>query len=296
MTTQANNPFETQQDQTQIDILTIDNFDDFAAGNSGSNFLIDDGAYDAIVVGHAIVKTEFEGKISHRLRLFWQLKDEEGNARNIRGNAWTISCNEKATMRAELATWFNTAEWDKIVELLEKGGILVKNPDGTGRFNPDGFIGKRARLLVASKKSKTGKTFNVIASISPFKKKTFELELVEIPWFYVNSDDVIQYKLADGIKIGERKEKKDGEAPNYTSTQQFSGQWVGNEPVAGGTQQQPQQQQQVGQSNAMLANKGVTGAPMNNIDAKAYFNPQAAPAQNLAAALPEPDDAIDLPF
>ena len=78
MTTQANS-FASQQDMTQLDILTIDSFDDFAAGNSGSNFLIDDGAYDAVVIGHAIVKTEFEGKVSHRLRLFWQLKDEEGN-------------------------------------------------------------------------------------------------------------------------------------------------------------------------------------------------------------------------
>lgn len=274
MTTQAN-PLASQQDMTQLDILTIDNFDDFAAGNSGSNFLIDDGAYDAVVIGHAIVKTEFEGKVSHRLRLFWQLKDEEGNARNIRGNAWTISCNEKATMRAELGTWFNTAEWDKIVELLEKGNILIKNPDGTGRFNPDGFIGKRARLLVASKKSKSGKTFNVIASISPFKKKTLELDLVEIPWFYVNSDDVITYKLADGIKVSEKKEDTTGKQATEA----------------------PAQQAQIGQSNQMLgANKGVAGAPMNNVNAQAYFNPQAAPEQNLAAALPEPDDAIDLPF
>ena len=275
MTTQSNS-FATQQDMTHLDILTIENFDDFAAGNSGSNFLIDDGAYDAVVIGHAIVKTEFEGKVSHRLRLFWQLKDEEGNARNIRGNAWTISCNEKATMRAELATWFNTAEWDKIVELLEKGGILIKNPDGTGRFNPDGFIGKRARLLVASKKSKSGKTFNVIASISPFKKKTFELDLAEVPWFYVNSDDVIQYKLADGIKVGEKKEDNAGKQATEA----------------------PAQQAQIGQSNQMLgANKGVVGAPMNDVNAQAYFNPQAAPAQqNLASALPEPDDAIDLPF
>lgn len=277
MTTQAN-PFETQQDMTQLDILAIENFDDFAAGNSGSNFLIDDGAYDAVVIGHAIVKTEFEGKVSHRLRLFWQLKDEEGNARNIRGNAWTISCNEKATMRAELGTWFNTAEWDKIVELLEKGGILIKNQDGTGRFNPDGFIGKRARLLVASKKSKSGKTFNVIASISPFKKKTFELDFAEIPWFYVNSDDVITYKLADGIKVSEKKEDATGKQATEA----------------------PVQQKQIGQSNQVLANKGAVGAPMNNINAQAYFNPQAAPVQggDLAAQLPvaDDDDTFQLPF
>ena len=57
-------------------------------------------------------------------------------------------------------------------------------------------------------------------------------------------------------------------------------------------------QQQVGQSNAMLANKGVVGAPMNNIDAQAYFNPQAAPVQgDLAAQLPpDASDNVDLPF
>jgi hypothetical protein len=270
MTTQANNPFEIQ-DQTQIDILTIDNFDDFAAGNSGSNFLIDDGAYDAVVIGHAIVKTDFEGKISHRLRLFWQLKDEEGNARNIRGNAWTISCNEKATMRAELATWFNTAEWDKIVELLEKGGILVKNPDGTGRFNPDGFIGKRARLLVATKKSKSGKQFNVIASISPYKKKTaLELEFAEVPWFYVNSEDVLSYKLANGIKVGEKKEEKQ-DANKYADPAT----WAGNE-----TQQAAPQQ--FGKAQAAI---GPTPTVDNRV-----------PDPSLAAQLPEAEDDIQLPF
>ena len=251
------------ENMTTIDILTIDNFDDFAAGNSGSNFLIEDGAYDAVVIGHAIVKTEFEGKVSHRLRLFWQLKDEEGNARNIRGNSWTISCNEKATMRAELASWFNTAEWDKIVELLEKGGILVKNPDGTGRFNPDGFLGKRGRLLVATKKSKSGKQFNVIASISPYKKKTaLELEYAEIPWFYVNSEDVITYKLADGIKVGEKK-SDDAEG----TTQQFGATAASN--------------QQIGMAQPALGN---------------VKEQKQAPAQDLTEALPEPEDDISLPF
>jgi len=136
----------------------------------------------------------------------------------------------------------------------------------------------------------------VIAGISPFKKKSLQMEFAEVPWFYVNDEHVLSYKLMDGIKVGEKKEKKGDEAPNYTSTQQFNGQWVGNEPVAGGAPQQ-----QVGQSNAMLAanNKGVTGAPMNNIDARTYFNAANAPLQegDLAAQLP-PDagDGLDLPF
>lgn len=292
MQNQAINPAEPVNG---IDILTIENFDDFAAGNSGG-FSLEPGAYDAIVVGHTIVRTEFEDKISHRLQLLWQLKDEEGKTHNIRGNAWTISCNEKATMRLELQQWFNTADWGVVVDYLEKGGMLIKDEaTGQGKFNPDGFLGKKARLLIADKKSKKGKTFSVVAGISPFKKKTLQIEFAEVPWFYVNDEHVLKYTLMNGIKVGEKKEKKGEESPNYTSTQQFNGQWVGNEPANGGVPQQ-----QVGQSNTMLAaNKGVTGAPMNNVDAQAYFNPANAPLQagDLASQLPpDASDDVDLPF
>ena len=49
----------------------------------------------------------------------------------------------------------------------------------------------------------------------------------------------------------------------------------------------------------MLANKGVTGAPMNNVDAQAYFNAANAPLQagDLASQLPpDASDDVDLPF
>ena len=165
-----------------------------------------------------------------------------------------------------------------MIEVLKQGKIIVPGQDGKGSINPDGFIGWRAKLLIGTKKSKAGKDFNVIMSISPCKKKNFQLkEFADVPWFYANGDDVISCKLAEGIKVGQPKESKQASA----------------QPA-----QQPQQQ--VGQSNTMLAanNKGVTGAPMNDVNAQAYFNPNNAPLQegDLAAQLPVAEDDVTLPF
>ena len=271
------NQIQNEQPFNTLELLTIDNLEDFENGSS-SSFTVDDGSYDAVVVGWALVKNEYEGKISNRVQLYFQFADEEGKVHNLRGNAWALSANEKSHFRIDLMGWLNTSEWSRVIEVLKQGKILVPGQDGKGSVNPDGFIGWRAKLLVGTKKSKAGKDFNVIMSISPCKKKNFQLpEFADVPWFYANGDDVISCKLAEGIKVGQPKESKQASA----------------QPA-----QQPQQQ--VGQSNAMLANKGAVGAPMNNVNAQAYFNPQAAPVQggDLAAQLPVADDedSVQLPF
>ena len=250
------NQIQNEQPFNTLELLTIDNLEDFENGSS-SSFTVDDGSYDAVVVGWALVKNEYEGKISNRVQLYFQFADEEGKVHNLRGNAWALSANEKSHFRIDLMGWLNTSEWSRVIEVLKQGKILVPGQDGKGSVNPDGFIGWRAKLLVGTKKSKAGKDFNVIMSISPCKKKNFQLpEFADVPWFYANGDDVISCKLAEGIKVG--------------------------------------------QSNAMLANKGAVGAPMNNVNAQAYFNPQAAPVQggDLAAQLPVADDedSVQLPF
>ena len=276
MANQNEQPFNT------LELLTIDNLEDFENGASGG-FTVDDGSYDAVVVGWALVKNEYEGKISNRIQLYFQFADEEGKAHNIRGNAWALSANEKSHFRIDLMSWLGTSEWSRVIEILKQGKILVPGQDGKGSVNPDGFIGWRAKLLVGTKKSKAGKDFNLIMSISPCKKKNFQLkEYADIPWFYANGEDIISYKLADGINVGQPKDNKQSSAQPAPFTA-------------------PQQQQQLGQSNQMLgANRGVPGAPMNNIDAKEYFNPQAAPVQggDLAAQLPvaDDDDTVQLPF
>lgn len=196
----------TEQSQA---LLTIDSFEAFEAGNSGSSFVLEEGSYDgAIVCGYNISKADFEGKDRTLIQLLWQLTDDEGNVHTLRGNGWTISANEKSKMRIELSKWFDTQDWAKVCEILVKGGILVKHEDGGAHFNFDAFIGKRGKLLVAQKASKKGTKYNVISSISPTKKKA-AFTYGEVPWFLVEGDDIVDAKVADGIKI-RRKDDPNG--------------------------------------------------------------------------------------
>lgn len=188
----------TEQSQS---LLTIESFEEFEAGNSGSSFVLEEGSYDgAIVCGYSINKANFEGKDRLLIQLLWQLTDDDGNVHTLRGNGWTISANEKSKMRIELSKWFDTQDWAKVCEILVKGGILVKHEDGGAHFNFDAFIGKRGKLLVAQKASKKGTKYNVISSISPTKKKA-AFTYGDVPWFLVEGDDIVDAKLADGIKI-----------------------------------------------------------------------------------------------
>lgn len=185
----------------ELDFLSVDNIEDYSAGASKSSFLLEEGSYDnARVVGYAIVKRTFEGKERKLCQLLWQVKHED-KVYNLRGSGWSFSSNEKSTFRIEVSKWFNKTSWADIVELLIKGGILVKNDDGTSaRFDVKQFIGKYGKLLIEEKTSKKGTKYNVIKSISPAKKKD-EFEWGEIPSFLVENDDVIKYELADGVKI-----------------------------------------------------------------------------------------------
>ena len=110
----------TEQSQA---LLTIESFEEFEAGNSGS-FVLEEGSYDgAIVCGYSLNKANFESKERLLVQLIWQLVDEEGNVHTLRGNGWTISANEKSKMRVELSKWFDTQDWAKVCEILVKGGI-----------------------------------------------------------------------------------------------------------------------------------------------------------------------------
>lgn len=198
-------------ENNELDILTIDSVDDFAAGSTKSAFSLEEGSYDnARVVGWTVVKTEFEGKERKLIKLLWQIKDGD-KIHNLRGNGWALSSNEKSTFRIEVTKWFNKTNWEDIVDLLIKGKILVKNEDGkSAHFDIDQFIGKYGKLLIAEKTSKKGSKYNVISSISPAKKKE-EFAWGEVPEFLVSGNEVIAYKLADGVKI-HASEKKDAAA------------------------------------------------------------------------------------
>lgn len=188
-------------ENTELDLLTIDSVDDFAAGSTKSSFSLEEGSYDnARVVGWTIVKTEFEGKERKLIKLLWQIKDGD-KIHNLRGSGWTLSSNEKSTFRIEVTKWFNKTNWEDIVDLLVKGKILVKNEDGkSAHFDIDQFIGKYGKLLIAEKTSKKGSKYNVISSISPAKKKE-EFAWGEVPEFLISGNEVLAYKLAEGVKI-----------------------------------------------------------------------------------------------
>ena len=186
---------------TNLDMLVIDNVDDYANGSSKGSFLLDEGSYDsARVVGWTIVRTEYEGKERKVFRLLWQIKHDD-KIYNLRGSGWSFSSNEKSTFRIEISKWFDKTNWADIVELLIKGNILVKNEDGkSAHFDVDAFLGKYGRLLIEEKTSKKGSKYNVIKSISPAKKKE-EFAWGEVPEFLIKGDDVLKYKLVDGVQV-----------------------------------------------------------------------------------------------
>lgn len=194
----------------ELDILVVDDFDAFVEGKS-KGFNIEEGSYDnARVVGWTISKVEFDGKERKLINLLWQLKVED-SIYTLRGTGWSISSNEKSTFRKDISKWFDKTDWGTICDLLVKGGILVKNEeDNSARFDLDKFIGKFGKLLIKEQTSKKGTKYPAIASISPAKSKN-AFEYAEVPSFYVQGDEVISYKLADGVKIKTKDESSDEE-------------------------------------------------------------------------------------
>lgn len=252
---------------TQFDILTIENFDDFEAGQSGS-FKIDEGSYEALCVGTTIAKREFEGKERIVVRLLWQFNDGE-HTHTIRGNDWSISASENSKFRQEISKWFSKTDWGDVCKLLVKAGVIVKNLDGTAKVVPEAFIGKKSKLLIALKKTKKGTDYPVIASMSPSKSKgSFELD--EVPWFMVQGDEILSYTLMQGIAI---RAKKEGEGNRSSELVPNPGQFVG-----GTSQFVPPVPQGVSQSTF-----GTPATPM-------------APNPTPAAPVVDDDDPDSLPF
>lgn len=254
---------ENNMNTTQFDILTIGNFEDFEAGQSGS-FKIDEGSYEAICVGTTIAKREFEGKERIVLRLLWQFSDGE-HTHTIRGNDWSISASENSKFRQEISKWFSKSDWGDVCKLLVKGGVIVKNEDGTAKVVPEAFIGKKSKLLIALKKTKKGTDYPVIASMSPSKAKgSFELD--EVPWFMVQGDEILSYTLMQDVTI---RAKKEGEG-NHAIEQTNPGQFVGTKQFVPPVPQ------------------GVTQS--------AFPAPATPTAPNPTPAAPVVDDGDDLPF
>ena len=212
--------------QDELSVLNIDSFEDFEAGQS-SSFKIEEGAYNAHCIGVTMVRREFEGKQRVVIRLLWQFTDGE-HTHTIRGNDWSISSAENAKFRQEVSKWFDKTDWGDVCGLLVKAGVIVKNQDGSARVNPDAFIGKKSKLLIANKKSKQGKDYPVITSMSPCKAKQ-DIPTDEVPWFMVQDKDILYVKLADGIAVRAKQEEVSSQ-PNPALASEYvqnPGQFVG---------------------------------------------------------------------
>ena len=151
-----------------------------------------------------------------------------------------------------------------------KAGVITKNEDGSARVNPDAFIGKKAKLLIANKKSKQGKDYPVVSSMSPCKVKQ-AIPTDEVPWFMVDDKDILYVKLADGIAVRQKKENETN--PQAPAQQVNPTQFVAPAPA----QPQPQAQPQF-QNNAMWPAAATPATP------------------NPTQAVPVVNDDEDLPF
>ena len=186
-------------------MLNVASYDEFASGASSSAYDVEDGVYDAQCVGLTFENATFEGKTKVVMRLLWQFVCNE-TTHTIRGNSWTVSANEKAKFRKDLSSWFDKSDWGEICELLVKGKILVKNEDGSAKFDMEQFIGKKAKLMIGNNKSKsTGRKYPVIKQMSPSKSKA-DIKFDEVPYFLVEGKDIIKYSLKPGIAIRKKKE------------------------------------------------------------------------------------------
>lgn len=258
----------------QFDILTIDNFEDFEAGQSGS-FKIDEGSYEALCVGTTIAKREFEGKERIVLRLLWQFNDGE-HTHTIRGNDWSISASENSKFRQEISKWFSKSDWGEACKLLVKGGVIVKNEDGTAKVVPEAFIGKKSKLLIALKKTKKGTDYPVIASMSPSKAKgSFELD--EVPWFMVQGDEILSYTLMQGITIRAKNEAEGNQGIDQT-----------NQATANEYAQNP--------GKFVGSTKQFVPPVPNGVTQSAFPAPATPTTPNPTPAAPVVDDRDDLPF
>lgn len=190
--------------------LSVSSFDSFLAGETeGSKFTLPEGSYAAVCRGYVIKNHEFDGQnFGPKIQLIWQVEDEDGNIHTLLSNRWKISADERSKFRADIAKWFNKTDWSAICDLLIKMGVLKKDEStGVGTFDITQFIGKRANLLVSLKKSKKGKEFNEIMSISPAAKKVTAIAIDDIPEYITK--DALDYKLFEGVGIRSAKSDKE---------------------------------------------------------------------------------------
>lgn len=136
------------------------------AENNGSNFtLIPAGnhiarCYQMIQIGTVVEKSGiYAGKESHKVRLTWETPDEQHDfGKGLQpfsiSKEFTLSMNEKATLRKMLESW--------------RGKAFTE--DEAKAFDITVLLGKACMLNVIHKTSAQGKTYAEISSISALPK------------------------------------------------------------------------------------------------------------------------------
>ena len=138
-----------------------------AQNNTGGTFTpIEAGTYVArcySMIYMGTIPEEFQGqkKDMKKVRITWELptelkvfKAEKGEQPQVIGKDFTLSMNEKGTLRKMLQSW--------------RGKAFTE--DEAKNFDITKLLGKPCMLSIVHKVSKTGKTYAEIATISPMMK------------------------------------------------------------------------------------------------------------------------------
>lgn len=191
-----------------------------ATNNGGSNYSpIEAGNYTArcfqmVHIGTVEETIQGQTKRLNKVRLTWELptelkeyKEGEGEKPAIISKEFTLSLNEKATLRKYLASW--------------RGKDFTE--EQAKSFDIEALIGKPCMLNVIHKASKDGtKTYAEIGSISPLPKGLVCDPPINQPTVlsYDKFDEALFESLPDFVKdkVKSSEEYKALSAPHSTDT------------------------------------------------------------------------------
>lgn len=169
--------------------------------------------YQMLHIGNVTENIMGEDKTLNKVRIGWELPTElkvydqaKGEQPLVISKEFTLSLNEKATLRKYLASW--------------RGKDF--NEEEAKRFDITVLLGIPCMLNVIHKQSKQGNDYADIASITPMPKGVGCPEQINknILWEYDNPDFVLLESLPDFIKdkIKSSEEYKKLNAPHEIHT------------------------------------------------------------------------------
>lgn len=167
--------------------------------------------YQMLHIGNVVENIAGDNKVLNKVRIGWELPTElktfdqsKGEQPLVISKEFTLSLNEKATLRKYLASW--------------RGKDFSE--EEAKRFDITVLLGIPCMLNVIHKQSKQGNDYADIASITPMPRGVVCPEQVNknLLWDYDSPDFVLLASLPDFIKdkIKSSEEYKKLDAPNET--------------------------------------------------------------------------------